>query len=49
MQRKILIAYEKDGIKAGQMDITERNQTQIQKVKTVLRMIGRTWKIKDSS
>ena len=45
---KTLIAYE-NGQKVGSMDISKRTPPEIEKVKKVLRMIGRTWKIKDCS
>ena len=46
--KKILIAYENKQHPI-EMDISKRTPPEIEKVKKVLRMIGRTWKIKDSS
>ena len=47
MERKILIAYENRQYPI-EIDITERNKEEVEKVKEVLRRVGRTWKIKDS-
>ena len=44
--KKIRIAYE-DRQHPIEMDISKRSVHEIEKVKKVLRMIGRTWKIKD--
>jgi len=46
--KRILIAYE-DRQHPIEMDISKRTPDEVEKVKTVLKMVGRTWKIKESN
>ena len=46
MARKILVAYE-DRHHPVEMDVSDRSEREINKIKEVLQRVGRTWKIKD--